>query len=170
MTDRRPQFGLAGKKKLQELVVTGIDVGQHPQFFKAVAVEVLCLVEDEHDTPARRIFREKEVLKTLEEPNIVLVRIRLETERLQRPVQQFTAIAMRIGNKPEPDLRSALCEQSVKQCRLARPDIARQKGDRRTGQHPVLQHRESAPMMAGPEQEALIRRQSEGTLGQPEEA
>ena len=69
--DHVAQLGLADEDELQKLVLVRVHVGEHPQFFERLEGQVLRFVYDQDDVAALGIFGQEEILKELEQPDIV---------------------------------------------------------------------------------------------------
>ena len=87
--DHCAQFGLADQDQLQQLVLVGVDVGQHPQLFKAVDGQVLRLVEDQNDAAAFSIFRNEKILKPGEVIDVAFMRACGHAKGQENPTQKL---------------------------------------------------------------------------------
>ena len=154
---------------MYHLVLAGVDVGKHAQFFEALGRQVLRLVEDQHDAPARGVFVDQIVLQLLEELHVAHVRVETDAERVQDPLDQFAPPALGVGNEPDCDLVSKLAQKFPEERGLPATDAPGDKRDRCAAEDAELQHRIGAPVLRRPEQEIRIRDERERTLAEPEE-
>ena len=150
------QLGLADQDQLQQLVLAGIDVGEHPQLFQRLAVEVLRLVEDQHHPPPVGVFLDQIGLQPREEVDVVLARAGGLVQRHQHPAQQLAAAALGVGDQRHADVVLDLAQQMLQQRRLAGPHLARYERDRRAGQDAVFEDRVRAQMDRPPVHEVRI--------------
>lgn len=153
------QFGLTGENQLQQLVRSRIDVGQHPQLFERLAAEVLRFVENQHHPAPGGVFGDQEALQPVELGDVAFVRADRQPERLQHPLQQLAAAAMGIAHKADGQLGARRFDQVAQQGGLSRPHIAGDQRHRRTGHHPVFQHRPGAAVRRRPVHAARVRGQ-----------
>ena len=99
LTDHVAQFRLADQHQLHHLVLAGVDVGQHPQFFKAFLRQVLRLVKDQKRAPAGGIFGDHEILHRLEQMHIAGIVVKALPQRVQNPLDQRAAPALGIRDQ-----------------------------------------------------------------------
>ena len=85
LTQLLAQFRLTEQEQLEQDVVLGVDVGQQPDLFERVAVEVLRLVDDEQRLASLGVFGEQEVDEGLMLRDPVVAR-RLDVECRADPV------------------------------------------------------------------------------------
>ena len=163
------QFGLADEHKLDDLVLAGVDVGQHPKLFEAFGREVLRLVEDQHDAAARGVFVDQVVLELLEKLDVADIGVEGDAERVEHPLDQLAPSALRIRDEAHGDLVAELAQKLAQERRLAAADAAGDERDRCTAEDAELQHRIGAPVLRRPEQEIRVGHEREGTLAEPEE-
>ena len=166
--DQVAELGLADEHELEELVLVGVDVREHPQFLERLDREVLGLVEDQHRPPAAGVLLDEEILELGEELDVGRVAGRRHAERHQNPVQQFAAVALGVRDQPDGEVLGERAQQMAEERGLARADLAGDDGDRGMGQHAVFEHGVGPGVALGPVEEIGIGKERERPLGQPE--
>ena len=162
------QLRLADQHQLDQLVLVGVDVGEHPELLERLGREVLRLVEDQHGAPAGGVFLDQEVLELGEELHVAGVGLGRHPERHQHPVQELAAVALGVGDQPDGEVLGQAPEQVAQQRGLAGADLAGDHRDRRMRQHAVLEHRVGAGVVLRPVEEVGVGQERERPLGQPE--
>ena len=162
------QLRLPHKDQLQQFIRIGIDVGKHPQLFQRLLLQVLRLVKDQDRALAFRIGGDQKFLKLMEQLHIARPRLHRLAQRHQHPMQQFTPVALGVGNQPHRIIMGHGFQKFAQKRRLAGSDLARDQRDRRTGQKPVFKHGIGLFMGRGPIDELRVWQKRERTLGQPE--
>ena len=169
VADHVAQFGLADEHELHHLVLTGVDIGQHPQFFQAFLAEVLRFVENQDRSASGGVFGDHEILHRLKEVHIARVVIKAHAEGVHHPLDERPAPALGVGD--QRDRRRAVEPQQklAQQRGLAAADVAGQQRDRRPRDHTEFQNREGAAVFARPEQKVGVGQKGERALAEPEE-
>ena len=169
-TDQIAQLGLADQHQLQQFVLVGVDVGEHPQLLQTFAGQVLGLVKDQDHPAARSIFGNQILLKAAEQVDIGLVRPGRLGQRQKHPAEQLAPVTMGIGNQPDPHIVAHRFQKVMQKRGLAGADVAGDQRDRRAGQDAIFQNRIGALVQGRPVEKARVRDQRKRPLAHPEEA
>ena len=161
--------GWPTRTSCRQLVLVGVDVGEHAQLFQALAAQVLRLVEDQDHPAAGRSIPRSGRSGTARTD-----RHRSPPAASAGPAPAAPSAEARPGRhgrwRSGPTRTSVVqrFQQVMQQRGLARPHLAGDQRDRRAGQQPVFQHREGAAVRRRPVQEIRIGHQRERPLGQAE--
>ena len=117
-----PQSGLPHQDHLQHLVLVGVDVGQHAQFFQGVDAQILGLVDDEHGATATAILLNEEIDEALMLLHRASPAPQLEGQ--ENPVHEVAEAVEGIGYQPHAEFAARQGEQLADQGGLAGADLA----------------------------------------------
>ena len=134
-----PELRLAHQDDLQQLVLVGVDVGEHAQRLHGGRAEVLGLIDDQHHPPSLSVLVDKKPLERVI-PRHRRRNVMGQPEGQHDPFGQVGKIRVGIGDQAHHDLLTQIVEKSTDQRGLATTDVATDHRETGSVVQCVLQH------------------------------
>lgn len=157
------QLGLADEDQVQQVVLLGVDVGEHADLFQALDAEVLRLVDDQHHRVAGGVLADQELDEIVVELDLGLAFV-LQAIGHHDPLGHFAEVVVGEVDQPDTQLRPDLVEQAIDERGLAAAHLAGDDGEALAVLDAVLEQRQRRGVALRHVEERGIGQQREGAF------
>ena len=154
------EFRLADEQDLQELVGRRLEVGEQPNLFERVGIEILCLVQDQDGVLARSPTLDQIIIERHQALHTRAFGL-TDAVVVQCVLQDLVERQLRIEHEGDSGVGIELLQQRLEKRRLARADLTREHQEALVLLNPVRELGEGFAMPGRQVQELRIRRRVE---------